>query len=48
MGAVSLADERIPFRPGTDTAMMSAMAWVILTEELIRYLNLEVLHEAAL
>ena len=47
MSAVSLADEWIPFRPGTHTAMMSAMAWVILTEELTRYLNLEVLHEAA-
>ena len=47
MSAVCLADEWIPFRPGTDTAMMSAMAWVILTEVLTRYLNLEVLHEAA-
>jgi anaerobic dimethyl sulfoxide reductase subunit A len=34
MSAVALADEWIAIRPGTDVAMMSAMAWVIITEEL--------------
>lgn len=34
MSAVSLADEWIPIRPGTDVAMMSAMAYTIISKGL--------------
>ncbi len=34
MSATALADEWIPIRPGTDAALMSAMAYVIISEEL--------------
>lgn len=34
MSSVALADEWIPIRPGTDVAMMSAMAYVMITENI--------------
>jgi anaerobic dimethyl sulfoxide reductase subunit A len=34
MSAVSLADEWIPIRPGTDVALMSAMAYTIISNDL--------------
>ena len=34
MTAVGLADEWVPIRPGTDTAMMTAMAYVMVSEGL--------------
>jgi anaerobic dimethyl sulfoxide reductase subunit A len=41
MSAVGLADEWIPIRPGTDNAMMAAMAYIMITEGLVdeEYIN---------
>lgn len=33
--AASFADEWIPIRPGTDAALVSALAWVLITEKLV-------------
>jgi len=37
LSAVALADEWIAIRPGTDTAMMSAMAYIMVKENLLDY-----------
>jgi anaerobic dimethyl sulfoxide reductase subunit A len=34
LSAIGLADEWVPIRPGTDAAMMTAMAYIMLTENL--------------
>ncbi len=45
LSAAALADEWIPIRPGTDAAMMTAMAYVMLTEGL---LDLPFIHQHCL